>query len=166
MSEIEWYPIPGWEDYYQVSIHGEVRSLDRVTTKGQRLKGKVKAPNVMPNGYLMVGLYRGSQRTAHTIHRLVMESIHGPCPDGYEVCHKNGKRDDNRLANLYYGTRSENNLDKRLHGTDHNASKTHCMHGHPFDADNTYWRPEGGRACKRCRRIRYARKTAIRRAAA
>lgn len=35
-----------------------------------------------------------------------------------------------------------------------NASKTQCDHGHLFDADNTYWRPGGGRDCRACRRKR------------
>ena len=151
MSEGDWFSIPGWDGYYEVSIHGEVRSLDRVTTKGQRIKGKLRVPNAMPNGYLMVGLSRGSQRTARTVHSLVMEATHGPCPDGHEVCHRNGRRNDNRRVNLYYGTRSENNRDKVIHGTDHNARKTHCKQGHEFTPDNTYRKPEGGRSCRACR---------------
>ena len=166
VREVEWRPIPGWEGHYEVSVNGEVRSLDRVTTKGQRLRGKLKAPNVMPNGYLLVGLYRGRQRSADTIHRLVMVAFQGPCPAGYEVCHRNGKRDDNRLANLYYGTRSQNNYDRVRHGNDYNANKTHCKHGHEFNNDNTYLRPEGGRACRRCRVIRQSHRRATRSLAA
>jgi hypothetical protein len=34
-----------------------------------------------------------------------------------------------------------------------NARKTHCVNGHPFDDENTYWLPhERGRACKTCKR--------------
>jgi hypothetical protein len=158
VNEVEWRPIPSWEGFYEVSNLGEVRSLPRITTANQRLQGKVLAPNEMKSGYILVGMYRGSQRTADTVHRLVMLAFEGPCPNGYEVCHRNGKRYDNRWTNLYYGTRSENNLDKRLHGTDHNGSKTHCIRGHAFDADNTYWRTEGGRRCRRCQSIRYAQR--------
>jgi WhiB family transcriptional regulator, redox-sensing transcriptional regulator len=32
------------------------------------------------------------------------------------------------------------------------ASKTHCKHGHPFDADNTYYTPDGHRRCRTCLR--------------
>ncbi len=162
----EWFPIPGWEGYYEVSIHGEVRSLDRVTTKGQKIKGQMLAANVRPDGYRMVSFYRGSQRSAFTVHRLVLLATEGRCPDGHEVCHRNGRRDDNRRANLYYGTRTENNFDRVKHGNDYNAIKTHCKHGHAFDSDNTYRRPEGGRACRRCRVIRQSRKRAMRRLAA
>lgn len=32
----------------------------------------------------------------------------------------------------------------------HNAEKTHCPKGHPYDEENTYLIPGGGRACKAC----------------
>lgn len=33
-----------------------------------------------------------------------------------------------------------------------NAAKTECHNGHPFDAENTYVMPDGGRGCRACRR--------------
>jgi WhiB family transcriptional regulator, redox-sensing transcriptional regulator len=32
------------------------------------------------------------------------------------------------------------------------ASKTHCKHGHPYNADNTYYTPDGRRRCRTCLR--------------
>jgi hypothetical protein len=32
------------------------------------------------------------------------------------------------------------------------ASKTHCKHGHPFTAENTYYTPDGHRRCRTCLR--------------
>jgi WhiB family transcriptional regulator, redox-sensing transcriptional regulator len=32
------------------------------------------------------------------------------------------------------------------------ASKTHCKHGHPFTAANTYYAPDGRRRCRTCLR--------------
>jgi WhiB family redox-sensing transcriptional regulator len=32
------------------------------------------------------------------------------------------------------------------------ASKTHCKRGHPFDAHNTYYTPDGQRRCRTCLR--------------
>jgi WhiB family redox-sensing transcriptional regulator len=32
------------------------------------------------------------------------------------------------------------------------ASKTHCKHGHRFDATNTYYAPDGQRRCRTCLR--------------
>lgn len=33
-----------------------------------------------------------------------------------------------------------------------NAIKTECDSGHPFNELNTYWRPDGSRCCRPCRR--------------
>jgi WhiB family transcriptional regulator, redox-sensing transcriptional regulator len=41
------------------------------------------------------------------------------------------------------------------------ASKTHCKHGHPFSAENTYYAPDGQRRCRRC--LREAQPTRARR---
>jgi WhiB family redox-sensing transcriptional regulator len=33
------------------------------------------------------------------------------------------------------------------------ASKTHCKRGHPFNAANTYYTPDGRRRCRTCLRL-------------
>ena len=43
--------------------------------------------------------------------RLVLETYVGVCPKGKECCHRNDNRQDDRLENLYWGTRKENFAD-------------------------------------------------------
>jgi hypothetical protein len=74
-------------------------------------------------GYLGICLKRSGRRVKRLIHRLVLEAFQEPCPDGMEACHNNGVRDDNRLENLRWDTRSENQLDRSRHGTDLNGTK-------------------------------------------
>ena len=51
------------------------------------------------------------RRTAtRLVHRLVAEAFLGSPPDGYEVNHINSVKDDNRIENLEYVTRSQNLL--------------------------------------------------------
>jgi hypothetical protein len=64
-------------------------------------------------GYLRVNIARENKR----VHRLVLEAFRGPCPEGMEACHKNGKPWDNRLENLRWGTPKSNANDKKTHGT-------------------------------------------------
>jgi len=161
VSDIEWRPIPGWEGYYEASSKGAIRSVDRVVVRGKRtlrLSGSPRVPKVGKNGYLYTSLYRSSEASYSTVHRLVALTFLGPRPVGHDVCHRNGVRSDNRVENLYYGTRSENNRDKRIHGTDHNASKTRCAQGHPFDDENTYLLPDRSRKCKQCATNRWHNK--------
>src|SRR5712691_3060160 len=99
-----WLPIMGWEDLYEVSDLGRIRSLDRRTPRGIR-RGQVLKPFPGRNGYLSVDLSRDEVQTRRTMHRLVLEAFIGPCPAGQEARHgPGGSRTDNRLTNLCYGT--------------------------------------------------------------
>lgn len=120
-----WKPVPGWEDFYEVSDAGRVRSRDRyVTVKHPTgrvvprfFRGRLLAANVAGNGYQMVCLSRPGEIKHFTVHSLVMRAFVGAPPAGFEVCHNDGIRTNNRLVNLRYGTRSENARDCDLHGT-------------------------------------------------
>lgn len=120
----KWKFIPGYEKSYMVSDKGRVKSLDRVvilkatkTAKeySQVRKGKLLKPGRnTKQGHVTVSLGR---RNSINVHRLVMLAFEGPCPEGHEVLHNNGKAWDNRFVNLRYGTRAENNIDASRHGT-------------------------------------------------
>ena len=51
---------------------------------------------------------KNGQRVMRSVHRLVAEAFIGPCPEGLEVNHKNGQKQDNRPENLEYVTTAEN----------------------------------------------------------
>jgi hypothetical protein len=70
------------------------------------------------NGRLMAGLHSPDKNKSHPyqIHRLIMLTFVGPCPDGLIVCHGNGDHTDNRLSNLRYDTYAGNEADKIAHG--------------------------------------------------
>jgi hypothetical protein len=58
-----------------------------------------------------VSVMLGRRTNGISVHRLVMRTFVGKCPEGMEVLHANGNPLDNRLENLRYGTRTENILD-------------------------------------------------------
>ena len=70
----------------------------------------IKRPYInKQNGYLTVDLYDGSKRTKCAVHRLLAEAFI-PNPDNKPcVDHKDGNRQNNKLANLRWATYSENN---------------------------------------------------------
>ena len=91
-----WLPIPGYEDRYEVSDRGRVRSW--VSRPSPRLLSQIR----QNTGYVTVALSRGGFTEQQLIHRLVLLAFVGPCPDGMETRHLDGLRPNNRLTNLAY----------------------------------------------------------------
>jgi hypothetical protein len=85
------------------------------------------------NGYRHVNLRRDGKSTAYGVHRLVLLSFVGPCPDGMQCRHANGDKADNRLENLCWGSATENAADRVRHGT--NAQGCRIANSKLTDAD-------------------------------
>jgi hypothetical protein len=162
-----WLPIAGFEDSYEVSDQGRVRSLSRWVEGRWNKAHTSRAPIFVEGGilqplpwgrrreYSAVQLCRAGGRVRRHIHHLVLETFVGPRPDGCVGCHNNGVHTDNRLENLRWDTESSNVLDTVTHGTHHAARKTHCKRNHEFTPENTYYEPNRTyRYCKACRRMR------------
>ena len=119
-NQEKWMPIVGWDGLYEISSAGRVRSNKRVgeTSFGKRAYGgnEVK-PLSRPNGYMVVNLTKSGMRKQILVHRAVLEAFLGACPTGFQACHNNGIRSDNRLENLRWDSVSNNHADKELHGT-------------------------------------------------
>ncbi len=104
--EESWADIPGFTGY-QASTHGNVRG-----PQGQL----ATCPNPRSGRPTVTRWHSGDPKTQF-VHRLVLMA-HQPTEDAsLEVCHRNGDKTDNRLANLRWGTRSENQREKVRHGS-------------------------------------------------
>lgn len=153
----EWRDIPGYEGLYQASTAGRIRSLDRDSEQGFR-RGVVLSMRPHPNGgHLQVGLSKQGRNTTFKVHRLVLATFVGPCPEGMEGCHNNGDVNDNSLENLRWDTRLANIHDSIRHGTHNSLGITHCKRGHEFSPENTRFTQVGARACRICDRMRSMR---------
>ena len=111
MSEI-WRPVVGYEEYYEVSNMGRVRSFDRVTGSGygstRVVKGRILKELNHGNGYMCVNLFKDKKQKQFLIHRLVAQAF-VPNPNNLpEVDHINTVRNDNRSENLRWVTISQN----------------------------------------------------------
>lgn len=113
MSEEQWLSVPGFEDYYQVSDLGRVRSLSRPMHPGRVLKQRP----LPKTGYLQVTLSVNSIPKVCYVHRLVAAAFIGPCPPGMEVRHGDGNPANNTPGNLSYSTHLVNMSDTLAHGT-------------------------------------------------
>ena len=105
-----WIPlktIPGFPDY-AITKEGSVWSKRR----GIWLK-----PQNGSSGYKFVVLSVNGRKDTRLIHRLILETYIGFCPQRKESRHLDGDKQNNRLGNLCWGTPQENQADKIRHGT-------------------------------------------------
>lgn len=111
MENEVWKDIPNYEGLYQASDLGNVRSLDRYTCnkkqKAYFIKGKI-LKQYECGGYLNVSLYKNGIKKRFYVHRLVANTFFKINNIKDDVNHKNGIRNDNRLKNLEFCSRSEN----------------------------------------------------------
>lgn len=158
-----WRPVAGFDDAYEVSDHGRVRSVDRlIETRADRRKrafvrlcrGRVLRPAANPHGYLHVNLHREKKQHTRDVHVLVLRAFVGLPPEGAQGCHNDGNPDNNHLSNLRWDSSSENHLDKVRHGTHHSAARKACPRGHLLVIPNLVASGlrQGTRACLACSR--------------
>lgn len=105
--------VKGYEDLYEVSNTGVVRSLDRTVVghdgMSYQRKGRVLRPHPHKDTqYLQVSLWVNNVGTSYYVHRLVAQAFL-PNPLGLpEINHKDGNRQHNDESNLEWCTRKQN----------------------------------------------------------
>lgn len=104
-----WRPVPinGYEECYEVSNRGEVRS--RKTGHYRKLKLK----HNRRSGYMYVNLYNKESSITRSVHRLVAMAFLPNPDDKPEVNHINEDKTDNRVENLEWTTSHENNVHRK-----------------------------------------------------
>jgi hypothetical protein len=153
----QWRAIAGWEGFYEVSDCGRVRSVARTITncngglvnyRSRMLKLSPVDPIRTP--HLRVVLRKQGSRQDAQVHRLVLETFVGPCPEGMEACHWNDDPTDNRVDNLRWASKSDNRHDSLRNIDKITRGRTHCTKGHPYDQHNTVFKSDGRRICASC----------------
>lgn len=106
-----WRPIRGYENLYEVSNLGKVRSLDRLVDNGRGtrlVKGILLKPGKTRGGYLHINLWKDNKQTSFRVHRLVYEAFNGQRPEGMQVNHIDEDKTNNKLDNLNLMTPKQN----------------------------------------------------------
>lgn len=115
-----WKDIEGYEEFYQVSNLGRVKSIERLVDHpkgGKRIvRERFLAVKTNKRGYLYSSLSKNGIVTNQFNHRLVAFAFISNPENKPEVNHKNGIKTDNYLENLEWCNRSENEVHARKIG--------------------------------------------------
>lgn len=109
-----WKPIEGYENIYEISNYGRVKSLQRIVKKGIydiKLKEKILVQFINSNKYLHVTLSKNGICKNVKIHLLVASSFLNHKPDGTHkivIDHIDNNKLNNHLDNLQLISNREN----------------------------------------------------------
>ena len=126
MIEI-WKPVPEFEDFYEISSSGRIKSLARTIIrkdgKPLRIKEKMLKTPANGRGYPRVTLYKPGNNSWNTVHSLVAKTFlpHpemdiGGGKNQFGVNHKDGDKMNNHVDNLEYITNANNVIHARKSG--------------------------------------------------
>lgn len=109
-----WKDVPDWEDCYEVSSFGRVKSKDKVRMKVRNgksfcapYKGRMRIHKVSKSGYAIIS-FKDDGRVQHpSIHRLVAMAFISNSDNKPTVNHGDGNKLNNNVANLEWSTHSE-----------------------------------------------------------
>ncbi len=118
MKGEKWKAVPGAPGY-EVSNMGRVRSYHqrkgRAWHIGEEPRRILQESHKDGSWYPGVNIMFDHGRRHMRVASLVLLVFEGPCPDGLEICHKDGDVSNSRLKNLRYDTREANIEDMKRH---------------------------------------------------
>lgn len=161
----EWKWVVGFEDIYEVSSFGNIRSVKRADSRGRIREGLDLRPRLVGRKpqHVRATLHKNARRFEIYLHRIVAEAFI-PNPEGLPyVLHWDDDPTNNKVSNLHWGTHAENmrEMSERGRHNSPNSLKTECKRGHPYNQENTILK-NGRRECRVCKnakqRERWAKK--------
>lgn len=143
-SEEQWKWVVGYEDIYEVSDQGRIRSWTNLG--GQKVRPTEPRPMKSVHnyaGYHVLTLSKDGIRTQHRLHCLVLQAFVGPRPKGYQGAHRDDDKNNNHLSNLAWKTVGENIRDRHLNGrTARGARSGAYKHGKFIGTNRKYYPPK------------------------
>lgn len=108
-----WKQIPGYENCYEASESGEIRSVDRIIPypRDENYKSFLTGRLMSQcdcDGYLIVHLSNNGVKKNHTVHRLIALTFIPNPENKRTINHINGIKTDNRVENLEWASYKEN----------------------------------------------------------
>ncbi len=102
----QWRPVKGYENAYEVSDLGHVRSVTREVRgrdgSTREIQGKLLTPRIRPDGTWATNLWVKNEYRQIPVRRIVLEAFDRPRPAGFDAVNVNEDPADNRLSNLQW----------------------------------------------------------------
>ena len=118
-----WRPMIGCESSYEISSHGNMRSISRhIERKDGRAnlyQGKRLKPQINHNGYHQVNIRINGKYKTCMVHRIVAEAFLEKISGKNFVNHKDGVKANNHVLNLEWVNKNENmkHYQEKIKGT-------------------------------------------------
>lgn len=104
LTDEQWKPVREFPDHYSISSHGRLmRTAEYRSVKYGRIRSPQRAGNY-PGYWLSIS----GVTHVRMAHRLVADAFLGPIPDGMQVNHMDGDKNNPHVSNLEIVTNSEN----------------------------------------------------------
>lgn len=104
-----WKPIEGYEDRYEISNLGRVKSFARKDSNNHLLKERILKPKINRDGYFYLQLCNDGNKKGFFVHRLVACAFIDN-PHNYPIInHKDENKLNNNVSNLEWCTVLYNN---------------------------------------------------------
>lgn len=107
-----WRSVKGFEECYEVSSMGRIRSKRRIRKSklGSEsiVRERIRALCNDQDGYLIVSLYDGPHSTTRAVHRLVAEAFIDNPENFPQINHIDGDKHNNKVSNLEWCTNEYN----------------------------------------------------------
>jgi len=107
----EWRSVIGYEEIYEVSDLGRIKSLSRYRGNGKSgyvIPDRIRRQSLDSDGYLLVSLYIKGVSQKLKAHRITAQAFIPNPENKPEVNHKKGIKTDNRVSELEWNTEPEN----------------------------------------------------------
>jgi len=145
-------PRPGTPTYVPPKPFKE-RILGRIVKDANDCWNWTGPRNAKGYGHTFFGSRVDGTRRNVATHRAAYEAWKGPIPEGMQVDHLCFNTACCNPDHLDVVTSAEN-MRRRA------AQREACQHGHPYNAENTYYKRDGSRQCRVCKREHASRRRA------
>lgn len=108
MEQEIWKPIKNYEELYEVSSFGRIKSLAKKWSNGSKDETLMKLSPTCKGGYVSVGLRKNGVKKTHSVHVLVGRHYVDNPYNLPEINHKDFDRTNNKADNLEWSTHGDN----------------------------------------------------------